>query len=251
MADVNNKIEEFLRKNKGIIIKIARKSLGCHFNEKEAMSIAYLAGLQAKVYKRDQFQKTKDTTVFVWYLKKGFESIRGLDGGESVNRGRNLAKDLESKAVDFDRLFSLSNENELSSWAQNFQSEVRGTEAFEEGKREFCVCIKSFIDKEISKKILDTLRLLTHQYHSVAAINELAKMYGCKRKTALSTRILKELISEIDASGLRLFKAECMNGAYSTVIVCARSKEEAVRYFSEYGKVLRYSQLIISRNKSR
>ena len=59
MVDANTKIEEFLRKNKGIIIKIARKSLGCHFNEKEAMSIAYLAGLQAKVYKRDHFERQR------------------------------------------------------------------------------------------------------------------------------------------------------------------------------------------------
>ncbi len=112
MVNTNDKIEDFIKKNKGIIIKVARKSLGCQFNEKEAMSIAYLAALQAKVYKRDQFQKTKDTTVFVWYLKKGFESIRGLDGGESLNQTWKQTYDEESRAIDFERSLLLSGENE-------------------------------------------------------------------------------------------------------------------------------------------
>ena len=66
-----------------------------------------------------------------------------------------------------------------------------------------------------------------------------------KRSGTLSGKILKELISEVSAMGLKLFKAECMNVANSTVIACARSKEEAKRYFDEYGEVLRCSQLIM------
>src|SRR5271157_4586409 len=102
MVNANKKIEQFLERNKGIIIKIARKRLGSHFNEMEAMSIAYLAGLQAKVYKRDQFQKTKDTTVFVWYLQKGFDGIHGFDGGERVGRISGPAYNEESRAIDFE-----------------------------------------------------------------------------------------------------------------------------------------------------
>jgi hypothetical protein len=246
MMNINNKIEEFLKKNKGIIIKIARKRLGRHFNEKEAMSIAYLAGLQAKVYKRDQFQKTKDTTVFVWYLKKGLESIRGLDGGESLNQWGKTVYNEESRAIDFERVFLTPGESEGNWYSRN--SQCAGyiiTEPVTDTKSEFYVCIDSFKDKAISKKILDTLRMLTHQYYSTPAISELEKMYGCKRKGTLSNKIFKELISEISAMGLKLFKAECMNGAHSIVIACAESKEEASRYFAGYGKVLKCSQLVI------
>ncbi len=245
MVNVNNKIEEFLKRNKGIIIKIARKSIGRNFNEKEAMSIAYLAGLQAKVYKRDQFQKTKDTTVFVWYLKKGFESIRGLDGGESISYGKNPASDNESRSIDFERVFLPSGEIEGRAYSRNSKYAGYGTEAGSETKSEFHVCIKSFRDKSISKRILDTLRLLTHQHYSTPAINELEKMYGCTRRGTLSNKILKELISEISAMGMKLFKAECLNGTYSVVIVCAGSREEADLYFTEYGKVLKCSQLVM------
>ncbi|MGD0282405.1 MAG: hypothetical protein ABSB95_08605 [Dissulfurispiraceae bacterium] len=245
MVNANNKIEDFIKKNKGIIIKIARKSLGRQFNEKEAMSIAYLAALQAKVYKRDQFQKTKDTTVFVWYLKKGFESIRGLDGGESLNQTWKPAYDNESRAIDFERLLLLSGENEGSVNHRYSRHAEYGIEPASEAKSEFHVCIKSFREKTISKKTLDTLRLLTHQQHSIPAISELEKMYGCTRRGALSNKILKELISEISDMGMKLFKAECMNGTLSVIVACAGSKEEADRYFSEYGKVLKCSQLMM------
>src|SRR5208283_3200621 len=243
MENVNNKIEEFLKKNKGIIIKIARKSIGRNFNEKEAMSIAYLAGLQAKVYKRDQFQKTKDTTVFVWYLKKGFESIRGLDGGESPSHGKHRASDDESRSVDFERVSLPSGAIEGRADSRNPKYAGFGTETDTEANSEFHVCIKSFKDRSISKKILDTLRLLTHQRYATPAINELEKMYGCTRRGTLSNRILKELISEISAMGMKLFKAECLNGTHSVVIACAGSREDADLYFAEYGKVLKCSQL--------
>ena len=243
MLNVNNKIEEFLKKNKGIIIKIARKRLGRHFNEKEAMSIAYLAGLQAKVYKRDQFQKTKDTTVFVWYMKKGLESIRGLDGGESLNQWGKTVSNEESRAIDFERVFLTPGESERNGYSRNSQCVI--TEPVTDTKSEFYVCIDSFKVKAISKKILDTLRILTHQYYSTPTIKELENMYGCKRKGTLSNKIFKELISEINAMGLKLFKAECMNGAHSIVIVCAECKEEASRYFAEYGEVLKCSQLVM------
>ncbi len=243
MVNVNRKIEDFLKKNKGIIIKIARKSLGRQFNEKEAMSIAYLAALQAKVYKRDQFQKTKDTTVFVWYLKKGFERIRGFDGGESLNQ--TMAHKDESRIIDFERVSLLPGENEGSAYNRTFQHAGYGVEPAYEAKSEFHVCIESFRDKTISKKILDTLRLLTHQHHSMPAMSELEKMYGCTRRGALSNKILKELISEIGAMGMKLFKAECMSNTHSIVVACAGSKEEADLYFAEYGKVLICSQLVM------
>src|SRR5208337_1179006 len=184
MVNVNSKIEDFLKKNKGMIIKIARKSLGRQFNEKEVMSIAYLAALQAKVYKRDQFQKTKDTTVFVWYLKKGFEQIRGFDGGESLNQ--TMAYKDESRTIDFERVLLLPGENEVSACNRTFQRAGYGVEHAYEAKSEFHVCIESFRDKTISKKILDTLRLLTHQHHSMPTMSELEKMYGCTRRGALS-----------------------------------------------------------------
>ena|GEM_PF-2342889 len=245
MANGTSKIEDFLKKNKGIIIKIARNSLGCQFNEKEAMSIAYLAALQAKVYKRDQFQKTKDTTVFVWYLKKGFGRIRGLDGGESLNQTMKPAYNDEARGIDFERVFLVPGENDVSAYNQIFQPAGYGTESASEAKSEFHVCIKSFRDKTISKRILDTLRLLTHQHHSMPAMNELEKMYGCTRKGALSNKILRALISEISAMGLKLFKAECMSSTRSIVVACAGSKEEADCYFTEYGRVLRCSQLVM------
>ena len=241
----NSKIEDFLKKNKGIIIKIARRSLGRQFNEKEAMSIAYLAALQAKVYKRDQFQKTKDTTVFVWYLKKGFERIRGFDGGESLNQTREPAYNDESRAIDFERVFLLPGENEGSAYNRIFQYAGYGIEPAADAKSEFHICIKSFRDKTISKRILDTLRLLTHQHHSIPAMSELEKMYGSTRRGALSNKILNALISEINGMGMKLFKAECMNGARNIVVACAGSKEEADRYFSDYGKVLKCSQLVM------
>lgn len=243
MLNDNSKLEDFLKKNKGIIIKIARKSLGRQFNEKEAMSIAYLAALQAKVYKRDQFQKTKDTTVFVWYLKKGFERIRGLDGGESLNQKPSCND--ESRAIDFERMFLLPGENEGSAYNRIFQHAVYGAETPSEAKSEFHVCIKSFRDKTISKRILDTLRLLTHRHHSIPAMSELEKMYGCTRRGTLSNKILKVLISEISAMGMKLFKAECLSNTHSIVVACAGSKEEADLYFAEYGKVLICSQLMM------
>ena len=245
MMKVNNKIEEFLKKNKGIIIKIARKSIGRNFNEKEAMSIAYLAGLQAKVYKRDQFQKTKDTTVFVWYLKKGFERIRGFDGEESLSQTRKSANDDESRAIDFERVSIPPGEIEGSAYSRNYQHAGFMTEGGSEANSEFHICIKSFKDKSISKRLLDTLRLLTHQHYSTPAIKELEKMYGCTRRETLSNKILRELISEISSMGMKLFKAECMNGTHSVVIACAGSREEADLYFTEYGKVLKCSQLVI------
>ncbi len=245
MVNVNNKIEEFLKKNRGIIIKIARKSIGRNFNEKEAMSIAYLAGLQAKVYKRDQFQKTKDTTVFVWYLKKGFERIRGLDGGESLSQTGKPGYDDESRAIDFERVFIPSGEIEGSAYSRHSHYVGFMSESCSNSESEFHVCIKSFKDKSISKRILDTLRLLMHQHCSTPAIDELEKMYECTRRCTLSNKILKELVSEISAMGMKLFKAECLNGTHSIVIVCARSREEADLYFTEYGKVLKCSQLVI------
>jgi hypothetical protein len=52
----------------------------------------------------------------------------------------------------------------------------------------------------------------------------------------LPAKILEELISEVNAMGLKLFKAECMNGVYSIVRACAGSREEAAGYFAEYGR---------------
>jgi len=249
MINVNNKIEDFLQKNKGIIIKMARKSLGTYFNENEAMSIAYLAGLQAKVYKRDQFQKTKDTTVFVWYLKKGFDTIRGFDGGERKSLGKELVYYEESRAMDLERASLYPDDSDDSGYFRGLKHLGYGLNSDADAKSEFQVCIKSFNDKAISKKMLDTLRLLTLQRNSSSAIDELAKMYGCKRKSVLSTRILRELISEVNARGLKIFKAECVNGTNSTVIACAGSKKEADYYFAEYGKVLKCSQLVIDEGK--
>lgn len=248
MVNANKKIEQFLERNRGIIIKIARKRLGSHFNEMEAMSIAYLAGLQAKVYKRDQFQKTKDTTVFVWYLKKGFESIRGLDGGEISSSSNWASYNEESRAIDFERTLFKSGETEGRGRGWDILWKGNGMEPVTGERNEFYVCIKSFNDKAVSKKVLDTLRLLTHQHYCKPAINELEKMYGCRRKTTLTNKIFKQLVSEINAMGLKLFKAECMNGVRSTVIACAVSKEEADSYFTEYGKVLKCSQLVMPNN---
>src|SRR5271157_4774537 len=149
MLNDNSKLEDFLKKNKGIIIKIARKSLGRQFNEKEAMSIAYLAALQAKVYKRDQFQKTKDTTVFVWYLKKGFERIRGLDGGEISSKSNWPASNEESRAIDLERTFFTSGETEGRGRGWDIPWKGYGMEPVTGEKNEFYVCIKSFNDKGV------------------------------------------------------------------------------------------------------
>ncbi len=245
MVNANKKIEQFLEMNKGIIIKIARKRLGPHFNEMEAMSIAYLAGLQAKVYKRDQFQKTKDTTVFVWYLKKGFESIRGLDGGEISSQRNWPACNEELRDIDFERTVFKPGETDGRGHDRDVSWKKYEMESVSREKNEFHVCIKSFNDKAVSKRVLDTLRLLTRQHYCKPAINELEKMYGCRRKTTLSNKIFKQLVSEINAMGLKLFKAECMNAIHSTVIACAETREEADSYFTDYGKVLKCSQLVM------
>jgi hypothetical protein len=157
------------------------------------MSIAYLAGLQAKVYKRDQFQKTKDTTVFVWYLMKGFEKIRGLDGGESVNQRSGSVGNFESRSIDFERALLSFSDADSGECDRNFRSGLNGSVPANGGNRsEFYVCIESFRDKEISKKILDTLRL-SHHDCSTPATNELAKMYGCKQKVCSPQRYLRSL----------------------------------------------------------
>jgi len=246
MLKINEKIEEFLERNKGMIIKIARKCLGPSFNEKEAISIAYLAALQAKVYKRDQFRKTKDTTVFVWYLQKGFDTIRGFDGGETLNKLSEAAYNGQSRAVDFERiLYSASDEAARYGAGCDSCPGMFGMEPSTAETSEFRICIESFRDKAISKKVLDTLRLLTHKRSCSSVIDELENMYGCKRKTALSSKIFNELISEISDAGLKLFKAECLNNVHSIVIACAESREQADNYFAHYGKILRCSQLIL------
>lgn len=248
MISANKKIEDFLQKNKGIIIKMARKSLGTCFNENEAMSIAYLAGLQAKVYKRDQFQKTKDTTVFVWYLKKGFDAIRGFDGGERKIEGKEPAYYEESRAIDFGRISLHSDESDDSGYSRYVKWPSHGLEPSTGAETEFHVCIKSFNDKAISKKMLDTLRLLTLRSNPSPGIDELERMYKCKRKDLLSSKILNHLLCEINAMGLTIYKAECMNGTCSIVIACAASREEAYSYFAEYGRVLNCSRLVTNEN---
>jgi len=61
----------------------------------------------------------------------------------------------------------------------------------------------------------------------------------------LDVKIFKELLTELSALGLKLFRAECLNGTHNIVIACAGSKEEAADYFAEYGKVLKCSQLMM------
>ncbi|MGO9015337.1 MAG: hypothetical protein ACLQF0_10185 [Dissulfurispiraceae bacterium] len=101
-------------------------------------------------------------------------------------------------------------------------------------------------DPEDRAKLKQAVGIIAEGHYSTPAINELEKMYGCTRRGTLSNKILKELVSELSSMGMKLFKAECLNGTHSVVIACAGSREEADLYFSEYGKVLKCSQLVMS-----
>lgn len=241
-SSIDEIIMEFLRENEFMIIDIAAKRLGPRFNKDEVFSVATIACYESKIFRRDQYKKTKDTTTFWWYYNKGLDALQGIDGGEvRIKAGRGDFEVAESLAgIDFNRLYMPPSEEE---------SQAQGHGERFPAPQEFFICMQSFHDNQVSKKVLDSLRILTRRSNGEkGGIEKLSEIYKCSRESTIRKKMFKEIVDDLKRNGLNLYKAYCLNGVSSVVVACAGTVGEAENYFKGYGNIECCMQLIYPEN---
>ncbi|MFO0753531.1 MAG: hypothetical protein U0411_09440 [Thermodesulfovibrionales bacterium] len=239
--------ELFLKRNEDLIYALASRVLGPSYSKDISLSVAFLAYRKAAKLKRDQFQKTKLTTVFFWWFLKELHAIRGIDGREMPDvRGKGEKRE-SLKGLDFQRLsFGAECFEEGSAGQLQAGSQTVG-DLLPSPPDEFHVCLLSFRSRLSSKDLMDTLQLLYEGAQKGPAfrssgrtdlIDEIRAKFGGKRLDSMSRRLIAALYQQVRTAGAHIYKAECLNGTHATVIVCAADQAEAYRYLSRYGKVL-------------
>lgn len=239
--------ELFLKKNEDLIYALASRVLGPSYNKDISLSVAFLAYRKAAKLKRDQFQKTKLTTVFFWWYLKELHTVRGIDGTEMLD-GRRYGKNSDGpKGLDFQNL-SFGAESCEKESAEYLQARFQTVgDLMPSPPREFHICLFSFRSRLSSKDLMDTLRLLSEGAQKGPAfrspgrsdlIDTIRAKFGGKRLDSISRRLISALYQQVRSAGAHIYKAECLNGTHSTVVVCASDTAEAYRHLSRYGKVL-------------
>ncbi|MBZ0158332.1 MAG: hypothetical protein K8I29_19215 [Alphaproteobacteria bacterium] len=256
LNEQNDTAELFLKRNEDLIYALASRVLGPAYNRDISLSVAFLAYRKAAKLKRDQFQKTKLTTVFFWWYLKELHAIRGIDGREVIDTRRHPEKSDGPRGIDPQKLsFNTENYDEEGGGKPRTRSHIL-YDLMASPPKEFHICLPSFRSRLPSKDLMDILRLLhegaqkeldSRAPERTSMISMLGTKLGCKRLSSISRRLISVLHQQVRSAGAHIYKAECLNGTNSTVIVCAADTAEAYKYLSKYGQVLSCRRIEVPR----
>jgi len=234
-------VEDFLVKNEKLILKEARKRFS-KFNESEVKSEAALAFYDMLSYMNSK-SKTKSTTVFVWFLSKRLNNILKSEGmtyeEDSSSNNLHVHDSFETDVT----YVSGGCINNLDQFYEEYcdppaYGDNHNFAEIDYNVAKYDVCLESF-EGVVSKQLLYSLKLLSLHAPSRQKVDQLSRIYNCKRTNFIAKRIRKNIIDEVSQSGLKVYSGTCLNGSRNKVIVCASSEKEAQQYLLRYGKVIK------------
>lgn len=240
-ADTDSQTEDpiynFVKANKGMVYEVARKVLGM-FNPDEIMNEAYFAARICIMNKRDPFKKSHGQTVFYWYLCKQFIALRNTVGvfdetSAASYSDTDLHDDIEAMILDEDV--------DCSKPADYHDDQSEGHPDNHTLTNKFIVYAPS-LHNILPSRALEVLRLLSHGCDDRQWKNKLQSLkafYKCGSPLKLRKSICLEISEAVQKSGASLYRANCKNGSYNTVLLAARSTEEAISILpKKFGKLI-------------
>lgn len=244
---------DFLITNKGMILQEARKWFGFNYEENEIMSEAAIAYQYFVLRKRDPHKKLKDTTGFLWYLKKRFREVRKIYNFRPVQMQEtedpieiNPEDGVDTSVSDNDKTIT-AQKHEKYAYTELGAMVIPNTAQYPSSSKgvlntsymntsdDFKVCMPSFFDNGADTRLFSGLSMLARSC-SDGSVDALKRSYDCRTVEDLKAKIAKD-IAVFVSKGLCIYRAECINGDRSTVIVCAKSLDDAKKYFATYGQV--------------
>lgn len=231
-------VEDFLAKNEKLILKEARKRFSNFFNESEVKSEAALAFYDMLSYMNSK-SKTKSTTVFVWFLSKRLN--RALKFGVMTYEENSNSNNLQVHDSFEDTLYttcgSINDQLDEEYFDPPAYGDNNSIVEIDYNVAKYDVCLESF-EGVVSKQLLYALKLLSLHAPSSQKIDQLSRIYNCKRTNFIAKRIRKNIIDEVSRAGLKVYSGTCLNGSQNKVIVCASSEKDAEQQLLRYGKVI-------------
>jgi hypothetical protein len=235
------KVEIFLQKNMGMIISTARKRFPLNeVNSDEILSEAAIAYYEALSY-MNRFKKAQMTSVFQWFLMKRFDRLARNNLLIPEVRPE-IQMPVDADAGRCERMEFNDVADYMDIEEKVLRGGIYGNECKDDSESGFFfqryhICEKSF-EGIVARRTYTALKLLSRQGDFSEKRAMLCRSYSCSRLTDIIRRIQESLIAEVKEMGCRIFIGQCLNGSVSKILVCAVTKEEAIRYLREYGEIL-------------
>jgi hypothetical protein len=261
---------DFIEKNLGLIIAVAKAKFGGAFSEEEVMSDAYMAWWAMKEY-HNRHKNTKHTSSYTWFLSRQLDYSYEMGISLPLKRSKqfstkddadtpdqnDLLLDRASHSAFFEKNEAGALEKEEEFLYGDGFDDFEDTNGNGKGGRgeqhdkytyvpKYIVCIESFNNCKPSKALTSILKAVSDKNARNNRRSYGKLLVAHRSVTRQADSIRKYLIYEASKAGYHLYVAICLNGSCNNILVAARSEEEAKQYLPAYGRLMEIRRMDFS-----